>query len=63
MVTVPASEKEPAFCSLGFSLSGNELRARVDNALTEYLGPDQHRSMMKSFGFIGTEIDLVVGAI
>ena len=62
VVTVPTSEKKPAFGSFGFSLSDNELRTEVDGALGEYLGSDQHRSMMKDFGFSDSEVNLVVGA-
>lgn len=62
VVTVPSSEKEPAFGSFGFSLSNDELRNKVDDALASFLGSDQHRSMMKKFGFTDIEIDLVVRA-
>lgn len=63
VVTVPASEKEPAFGSFGFSLSDNELRTQVDDVLCEYLGSDQHRNLMKKFGFTDSEVNLVVEAV
>ena len=62
VVTVPSAEKEPAFGSFGFSLSNDELLTQVDDALSEYLGSDQHRSMMKKFGFSDSEVNLVVSA-
>lgn len=62
VVTVPSSEKVPAFGSFGFSLSDSELRAQVDDALVEFLGSDQHRSMMKRFGFTDDEVNLIVSA-
>ncbi len=62
VVTVPSSEKAPAFGSFGFSLADNKLRAQVDDILVEYLGSADHRLMMKAFGFTDGEVDLVVGA-
>ncbi len=59
-VTVPTSEKAPAFGSFGFSLSDKELCAEVDDVLVDYLGSDQHRLMMKNFGFTDDEVNLVV---
>ena len=60
VVRVPASEKEPAFGSFGFSLQDDELRTRVDDALCTYLGSAEHRTMMKGYGFTDGEIDLVI---
>ena len=62
VVTVPTSEKAPAFGSFGFSLSDNELCAQVDDVLVDYLGSDHHRSMMKEFGFTDSEVNLVVSS-
>jgi len=59
VVPVAADEKAPAFGCFAFDKRDNELRRTVDAALLRYLGSDDHRSMMKGFGFSDAEIDLV----
>jgi len=58
-VAVPAHEKPPAFGSFAFGKSDAEFRASVDAVLNAYIGSDQHRAMMATFGFGDVEIDLV----
>jgi polar amino acid transport system substrate-binding protein len=60
-VAVPADEKPPAFGSFGFAKSATEFRASVDAVLNAYIGSDEHRAMMATFGFSNAEIDLVQG--
>jgi polar amino acid transport system substrate-binding protein len=60
VVTVPSEEKEPAFGSFAFGKSDDKFGQAIDEALLKYLGCDEHRSMMRRFGFNDAEIDLVV---
>jgi polar amino acid transport system substrate-binding protein len=59
LVTVPASEKPPAFGCFGFALTDDELRQSVDVVLDAYIGSPEHRAMMAKYGFDDAEIDLV----
>lgn len=59
VVTVPSEEKEPAFGAFAFNKSDDAFRRRVNQALLEYLGSNEHRSMMRRFGFNDAEVDLV----
>ena len=58
-VVVPAHEKPPAFGSFGFAKSATEFRASVDAVLDAYIGSNEHRATMATFGFSDAEIDLV----
>lgn len=59
LVTVPATEKAPAFGSFAFARSDAQLKAAVDAILDAYVGSREHRAMMARFGFDDGEIDLV----
>jgi polar amino acid transport system substrate-binding protein len=59
VVSVGADEKEPAFGSFAFKKSDEDFRQAVDDALLAYLGSDEHRAMMKRFGFVDAQIDLI----
>ena len=59
VVSVPRAEKEAAFGAFAFNKSDDELRTAVDGALRLYLGTDQHRAMMRRFGFASAEVALV----
>ncbi len=59
VVAVDAKEKEPAFGSFGFAKSDEAFRQAIDNALLTYIGSNEHRSMMRKFGFVDAEIDLI----
>lgn len=60
VVTVPVEEKAAAFGSFGFALHDAAFRQAVDAALEEFLGSDDHRRMMRGFGFSDAEVDLIV---
>lgn len=60
VVTVPSTEKKPAFGSFAFSKQDDGLREDVNRVLRSYYGSVPHRKMMDSFGFSDAEIDLVV---
>jgi len=60
VVTVPATEKQPAFGSFAFNKQDDKLRHEVDRFLRSYYGCAVHREMMRSFGFNDAEINLVV---
>jgi len=62
VVTVPATEKQPAFGSFAFSKQDIDLRKDVDSVLLDYYGTEPHRKMMHSFGFNDTEINIVSNA-
>ncbi len=57
VIAVGADEKVPAFGSFAFSKSDDGLREAIDDGLLDYLGSEEHRTMMKTFGFTDTEID------
>lgn len=61
VVTVPSHENEPAFGCFAFNRSDVELRRVIDTALQAYLGSDEHRRMMRGFGFSHAEVELVTG--
>ena len=60
VVTVPASEKKPAFGSFAFAKSDTDFRRQVDGVLESYIGSSAHRAMMAEYGFSVAEIDLLV---
>ena len=60
VVTVPPSEKQPAFGSFAFNKKDDDFRKDVNDVLRSYYGSEPHREMMRSFGFNDTEIDLVL---
>jgi polar amino acid transport system substrate-binding protein len=60
LVTVPASEKPPAFGCFAMARHDLEFRTAVDAALGEILGTPEHREMMARYGFSEAEVDLVV---
>ncbi len=60
VVLVPSSEKQSAFGSFAFSKSDDAFRDSVDHVLNLYVGSDDHRAMMKRYGFTMNEIDLLV---
>jgi len=60
VVTVPATEKPPAFGCFAFSKQDNTLREDVNCVLRSYYGSEPHRKMMHSFGFNNAEINLVM---
>lgn len=62
LVVVPAVEKPPAFGSFAFALDDTTFQREVDDALSAFLGSDEHRRMVGGFGFSDGEVDLVVSA-
>lgn len=60
VVVIPSAEKEPAFGSFAFSKSDNAFLRAIDEALLVFLGSNEHRAMMKKFGFSDAEIDLIL---
>lgn len=60
VVTIPQSEKAPAFGSFAFGPTDIELRNSVDEVLARYLGSPAHRKMMSGYGFYDHEIDLLL---
>lgn len=60
LVVIPATEKPPAFGSFAFALDDIELRGKVGEVLSAYLGSSEHRRMAARFGFSDAEVDLVV---
>lgn len=60
VLTIPTSEKPPAFGCFGFAKADTELQLAVDEVLNEYLGSKQHRSMMNVFGFSDNDTDLLL---
>ena len=59
LILVPGSEKKPAFGSFGFAIGNINLRTKVDEVLSRYLGSSEHRVMMATFGFSDAEVDTV----
>lgn len=59
LILVPSNERPTAFGSFAFSLDDNELLRKVDAFLSQYLGTEAHRKMVRKFGFSDQEIDLV----
>jgi polar amino acid transport system substrate-binding protein len=59
VAVVAPNEKEPAFGSFAFRKSDDAFRQAIDEALLVYIGSAEHRAMMKKFGFIDAEVDLV----
>ncbi|MBX9454558.1 MAG: transporter substrate-binding domain-containing protein [Rhizobium sp.] len=59
VVTVPASEKQAALGSFGFSLHDAALCRSIDAILDRFIGTTEHRLMMTRFGFNDAEIDLL----
>jgi polar amino acid transport system substrate-binding protein len=59
IVTVDAAENAPAFGCFGFPLEDDGLRNDIDTFLLGYLGSAHHRAMMRGFGFLDVEIDMV----
>jgi len=62
VVTVPGTEKQPAFGSFAFSKQDEALRQDVNRVLRTHYGSKPHREMMYSFGFSDAEIDIVVNS-
>jgi len=62
VVTVPSTEKQPAFGSFAFSKQDDVLREDVNRVLRTYYGSKSHREMMHSFGFTDVEINMVVNS-
>lgn len=60
VVMVPISEKPSAFGSFAFALKDTKLVNEVDEILSSFLGTNDHRKMVASFGFSSDEVDLVV---
>lgn len=60
VLTIPTSEKPPAFGCFGFAKTDAELKIAVDEVLNRYLGSKQYRSMMNVFGFSDNDIDLLL---
>lgn len=60
VVTIPLSEKLPAFGSFAFAKDDDAFRLAVDDVLVRYLGSTAHREMMSAYGFSAPEIDLLV---
>jgi polar amino acid transport system substrate-binding protein len=59
LVLVPTVEKPPAFGSFAFGLNDAGILKEVDAVLSRFLGSDDHRKMVASFGFSSNEVDLV----
>ena len=59
VVTVPASEKAPAFGSFAFAKADDDFRHAVNGVLDRHIGSPKHRAMMARYGFSDEEIDLV----
>jgi polar amino acid transport system substrate-binding protein len=51
IVTVSAKERPAASGAFAFRQSDRELRNAVDAALRSYIGSDEHRALMRNFGF------------
>ena len=60
LLLVPNAEKPPAFGSFAFGLNDAGLLNEVDAVLSRFLGSDDHRKIVASFGFSSDEVDLVV---
>lgn len=60
VLTVPSSEKVPAFGSFAFNKSDNNLLSAVNDILDEYIGSTGHRNMMTKYGFSSEEVDLLI---
>ncbi|MEM7724497.1 MAG: hypothetical protein AAF376_19315 [Pseudomonadota bacterium] len=60
VVNVPSQERAPAFGCFAFALTANELQTRVDQVLNTFIGGDEHRHLMKAFGFADADIDRVL---
>lgn len=60
-VTVPTSEKRPAFGAFAFALGDEDFRDSVDQVLGRYLGSTEHRRMVARHGFTDAEMDLLTG--
>ncbi|MEP0962225.1 MAG: transporter substrate-binding domain-containing protein [Roseobacter sp.] len=59
LVPVPNAEKPPAFGSFAFGLNEADLLDEVDAVLSRFLGSNDHRKLVASFGFSSDEVDLV----
>ncbi|WP_284775704.1 transporter substrate-binding domain-containing protein [Agrobacterium sp. lyk4-40-TYG-31] len=59
VIPVPVKERAAAFGAFGFRQSDSELKDAVDAALTQYLGSDEHRKMMRNHGFTDADIDMI----
>lgn len=59
LVLVPTVEKPPAFGSFAFGLNDASILKEVDAVLSRFLGSNDHRKMVASFGFSSDEVDLV----
>lgn len=59
VVNVPKSEKQPEFGCFSCSLADIDFLDSVNKVLQEYLGSAEHRSLMQSYGFTQSEVDLV----
>ncbi len=60
IVTVPASEKAPAFGSFAFALKDDAFRESFDEVLDVFLGTPEHRAMTADYGFDDADIDLII---
>ncbi|NTE89239.1 transporter substrate-binding domain-containing protein [Agrobacterium rubi] len=59
VIPVPLEERAAAFGAFGFRQSDSELKDAVDAALTQCLGSDEHRTMMRNHGFTDADIDMI----
>ncbi|SCX27728.1 putative amino-acid ABC transporter-binding protein precursor [Agrobacterium sp. DSM 25558] len=59
VIAVPRTEHTAAFGAFGFRQSDDTLKNAIDSALTQYLGSNEHRAMMKTFGFSDADINMI----
>ena len=60
VVNVPLRERAPAFGCFAFALSDNDIRNRVDQVLSTYIGSAEHRQLMIEFGFADGDVDRIL---
>ncbi len=59
VVDVPVSEKSAEQGAFAFAKTQAELRGKVDDALTSFLGSPDHRALMVRFGFSPEQVNMI----
>lgn len=59
-IVVPVSQKAPAFGCFGFSKANPNFKAVFDDALDRFIGGDEHRKLMVTFGFSNDDVDFLL---
>ena len=59
IVPISPQERPAAYGAFGFSKADDALRHAIDEALHQYLGSQEHRTMMRRYGFSDADIDLI----